>query len=64
VEALFHGRSVDTGDGLRVEDRGGWVQVRISATEPMIRVIAEDRSKDRARAKADEILHEIELLIR
>lgn len=64
AEALFHGRAVDTGDGLRVEDRGGWVQVRISATEPMIRVIAEDRSKERARAKADEILHELELLMR
>jgi phosphomannomutase len=62
--ALFHGKAVDTGDGLRAEDRGGWVQVRISATEPMIRVIAEDRIKERARAKADEILHEVELLIR
>ncbi len=64
AESLFRGRAIDTGDGLRVEDRGGWVQIRISATEPMIRVIAEDRSKERARAKADEILHEIELLIR
>ncbi len=64
AETLFHGKAVDTGDGLRAEDRGGWVQVRISATEPMIRVIAEDRSKERARAKADEILHELELLIR
>ena len=64
AESLFRGRAIDTGDGLRVEDRGGWVQIRISATEPMIRVIAEDRSKERTRAKADEILHEIELLIR
>jgi len=64
AKALFHGRALDTGDGLRAEDRGGWVQVRISATEPMIRVIAEDRNKERARAKADEILHEVELLIR
>jgi phosphomannomutase len=62
--ALFRGKAVDTGDGLRAEDRGGWVQVRISATEPMIRVIAEDRSRERARTRADEILHEVEMLIR
>ena len=62
--ALFRGKAIDTGDGLRAEDRGGWVQVRISATEPMIRVIAEDRSRERARTRADEILHEVEMLIR
>jgi phosphomannomutase len=62
--ALFRGKAIDTGDGLRVEDRSGWVQVRISATEPMIRVIAEDRSRERARTRADEILHEVEMLIR
>jgi len=64
VGAFFHGKAVDTGDGLRAEDRGGWVQVRISATEPMIRVIAEDRVRERARTRVDEILHELELLIR
>jgi phosphomannomutase len=64
AQSIFHGRAVDTGDGLRVEDRGGWIQVRISGTEPMIRVIAEDRNKERARTKADEILHELELLMR
>jgi phosphomannomutase len=64
VGAFFHGKAVDTGDGLRAEDRGGWVQVRISATEPMIRVIAEDRIRERARTRVDEILHELELLIR
>jgi phosphomannomutase/phosphoglucomutase len=64
VGGLFRGAAIDTGDGLRAEDRGGWVQVRVSATEPMIRVIAEDRSRERARVRADEILHEVELLIR
>jgi phosphomannomutase len=64
VGKRFGGRAVDTGDGVRVEDRGGWLQVRISATEPMIRIIAEDRSRERVRTKADEILHELELLMR
>ncbi len=59
----FHGRDIDTGDGLRAEDKDGWIQVRTSGTEPMLRVIAEDKSKERARAKVDKILQAVELMI-
>jgi len=59
----FQGRDIDTGDGLRAEDKGGWVQVRTSGTEPMLRIISEDKSKARARAKVDKILQAIELMI-
>ena len=59
----FHGRDIDTGDGLRAEDKDGWVQVRTSGTEPMLRIIAEDRSKERARAKVDKILQAVEMMI-
>ncbi len=64
VKKLFRGQAVDTGDGVRVEDRNGWIQVRASGTEPMIRIVAEDRDKDRARERADQVLHDIELMIR
>ena len=60
VRALFRGRVIDTGDGIRAEDKQGWIQVRASGTEPMIRLVAEDLSKDRARARVDEILHAVE----
>lgn len=59
----FHGRDIDTGDGLRAEDKDGWVQVRASGTEPMLRIIAEDKSRDRARAKVDKILQTVEQMI-
>jgi phosphomannomutase len=64
VAALLGPRAVDTGDGVRAADKTGWVQVRASSTEPMIRVIAEDRDRDKARARADEILHELEQMVR
>jgi len=63
VRKLFRRREVDTSDGIRVEDKSGWVQVRTSGTEPMIRIIAEDRVKERARARVDEVLNFINTLI-
>lgn len=63
VGKTFGGRRTDTGDGLRAEDRRGWIQVRASGTEPMLRVVAEDRSRERARARVDEVLEALELLI-
>lgn len=59
----FRGRDIDTGDGLRAEDKDGWIQVRTSGTEPMLRVIAEDRSKDKARERVDRVLQAVELMI-
>ncbi len=59
----FRGRDIDTGDGLRAEDKDGWVQVRTSGTEPMLRIIAEDTSRERARAKVDRVLRAVELMI-
>ncbi|MCX6559635.1 MAG: hypothetical protein NTZ26_03900 [Candidatus Aminicenantes bacterium] len=64
IKALFGPKAVDTGDGVRVEDKTGWAQVRASSTEPMVRVIAEDRDRDKARARADEILNDLELMVR
>jgi phosphomannomutase len=63
IARMFRGRDVDTGDGIRAEDKQGWVQVRASGTEPMLRVVAEDRSRERARQKVDEILRSLERLI-
>jgi phosphoglucosamine mutase len=64
VKRFFHHHhEIDTSDGIRVDDENGWVQVRASTTEPMIRVVAEDRSAERARRRADEIIDFINGLI-
>lgn len=41
VAAAFAGEKVDRSDGVRIDTKAGWVQLRGSNTEPIIRVIAE-----------------------
>ena len=64
VKKLFADREIDSSDGIKIEDQEGWVHVRTSATEPMIRIIAEDRSKDRARERAEEVLNFISVRVK
>lgn len=50
-------------DGIRAERADGWVHLRASATEPMIRVIAENRSQEKAQEDVDRVLAFINQLI-
>jgi phosphomannomutase len=63
VKKFFRRHEIDASDGIRVEDKTGWVQVRTSGTEPMIRIIAEDQNKAKARERADEVIRFIDVLI-
>lgn len=64
VKKLFSDREIDSSDGIKMEEDDGWVHVRASATEPMIRIIAEDKSKEKAREKAEEVINFISLLVK
>ena len=64
VKKLFIDRKTDSSDGIKVEDEEGWVHIRASATEPMIRIIAEDRSREKARERAEEVMNFISTLIK
>jgi phosphomannomutase len=44
----FSPESIDTTDGVRITTADGWVHVRASNTEPVIRIIAESSSKSKA----------------
>lgn len=46
VKKEFQGSKFNTEDGIRVDFEKSWVQVRRSNTEPIIRIIAEAKSKD------------------
>ncbi len=61
---IYADRSVDTSDGIKIEDKDGWIHIRTSATEPMIRVIAEDRSKEKARERVEEAMNFISVLVK
>lgn len=59
IAAQFGGGKIDTQDGVRVDFDGGgedpaWLHVRASNTEPIIRLIAEARTPERAAQLLDE----------
>jgi phosphomannomutase len=64
VKKLYANRDIDSSDGIKVEDTDGWIHVRTSATEPMIRIIAEDISQDKAKERSEEVMNFISMLVK
>jgi len=54
---------VDTTDGVKVYTSEGWVLVRPSGTEPIVRVYAEAKTAEAASALAEKSLKEIQALV-
>jgi phosphomannomutase len=54
LEDEWAGAKLDTQDGLRVDFANGWFHVRVSNTEPVVRVIAEMRQ-----GSADELISKL-----
>jgi len=44
VRQHFIGHEIDERDGMRIEQKDGWVQIRRSNTEPVMRIYAEGKS--------------------
>ena len=65
VEAALSGEfdgTIDATDGIRIDMDEGWIHVRASNTEPVVRIIAEAPSPDKARGlagRAGSILREV-----
>lgn len=56
VTEHFAGANTSTLDGVRVDLDDGWVHLRASNTEPILRVIAEAATRQRARQLIDEVV--------
>jgi phosphomannomutase len=54
--AEYPGAVCDTRDGIKLDLPSGWVQVRKSNTEPIIRVYAEEQSRELAEKLADNVI--------
>jgi phosphomannomutase/phosphoglucomutase len=54
IEVLSKGDEVDTRDGVKIWYDDGWVLIRPSGTEPIIRIFAESKTKERADALMNE----------
>ena len=56
VKDYFKGHLIDERDGLWIEDKNGWVQIRKSNTEPIMRIYAEGRTDKEANDLADTVI--------
>jgi len=56
VRSHFTGHEIDERDGMRIEHANGWVQIRKSNTEPVIRIYAEGRTAEEAESLADNVI--------
>jgi len=56
VRALYKGENLDFTEGIKVIFKDSWVHVRASNTEPIVRVIAEAKTKSEAENLAETIL--------
>jgi phosphomannomutase len=56
VKNHFKGHLTDERDGLWIEHKNGWVQIRKSNTEPIMRIYAEGRTSVEADELADTVI--------
>jgi len=54
----------NTSDGVKVDFPDGWVHLRKSNTEPIIRIYAEMKTMDKAQALANQIIDEIKEMLK
>ncbi len=57
IKLQFRDHEIDERDGLRIEHKGGWVQIRKSNTEPIMRIYAEGRTAEEAENLADIVIN-------
>jgi phosphomannomutase/phosphoglucomutase len=52
-------KKVDTRDGVKIYSDDGWVLIRKSGTEPIVRVFAESKDEAKAKALADKYVKRV-----
>jgi len=55
VRVKFKGEKMDDSDGIKLDLGGGWVHIRPSNTEPIVRIIAEGKSRETAKQLIEDI---------
>jgi len=62
IKNAFSGHNFDERDGLWIETATGWVQVRKSNTEPIMRIYSEGKTAEEAENLADRVIVIVETL--
>ena len=56
VKEHYAGCNIDERDGIRIDNETGWIQIRKSNTEAIIRIYAEGSSSEKAESLADDVI--------
>ncbi|HEK86356.1 MAG: phosphoglucosamine mutase [Candidatus Saccharicenans sp.] len=56
TKKLYPGKDINSTDGLRITGKDFWVHIRASTTEPIIRIVAESPSRNRAQLEVDKVM--------
>ena len=64
LQKKYKNEKIDLSDGIRVDYSDSWVHVRRSGTEPVVRIITESKSKKKATELNNEILIQIEEILK
>ncbi|MFN8863919.1 MAG: phosphoglucosamine mutase, partial [Flavobacteriales bacterium] len=60
VQSVFRDEETNTVDGLKIDFADGWVHLRKSNTEPIIRIYSEGASAETAERLSDIVMREIQ----
>ena len=63
MESKFSSYNIITIDGLKINFDDGWVHLRRSNTEPIIRIYSESITLDRANQLAEDFISQIKELL-
>ena len=63
LEDKYKNEQITTIDGLKIDFKEGWVHLRKSNTEPIIRIYAESEGEEKANEFANNMINEIKGLI-
>jgi len=60
LKESYRGKKVDLQDGVKIDTDGGWVHVRPSNTEPILRVVAEAATRE----TAERLIREVDAILK
>ena len=63
LEEKYKEEQINTIDGLKIDFEDGWIHLRKSNTEPIIRIYAESEGEEKANGFAEKMINEIKELI-
>ena len=63
LESKFKSKKINTIDGLKIDFDDGWVHLRRSNTEPIIRIYSESVTLDKANKLAEDFINQIKELL-